>query len=446
MLLWVLFQSRAVPLRTAPKKELSFWVWHRPEAFSALERESLRRVSCTRVYWHAATVSLSAAGSLHASPLIPLPPGCGDAPRLVPVIRIDAAIRDPARIDPVALAGIAWQAGMSDEIQFDYDCPSRLLPEYARLLASFRLASGVRHMGVTALAGWIGEGDRWRAVERVVDEVCPMLYDIDPERAPAETPPDPVPLADAAGIAHWIREWSACNKPWLAGLPNFNRLSLFRGGRLLGQIREWTWEEIADPDRFESTRGKAPGITLLRALEPIHIDGHAILPGDWLALRQCEGAQLRDAAAASAQSRAAGEVWFVFPTKGLAAAAWNVGTIASRFHAQPELDVQFVPDSVRSGRFVLTNRGVGDLAPVVFNGGRVLRIDLPEGGLRHLPEGDFLAALSTGSDGRPAPSALASGVRLRFTGLRAGESMATGSATFHALPSGPLSWRLEPIQ
>ena len=126
-------KSQSSPPRSL---ETSFWIWNRSAPFTGGELGQLKAANVSRVYWQIGEVEWR-DGKIVAKAQWPLP---GNVPelRFIPVVRLEPTIADPARVDAGQLAAWAKSAGVTDEIQFDYDCPTRLLGHYGELLIEFR--------------------------------------------------------------------------------------------------------------------------------------------------------------------------------------------------------------------------------------------------------------------------------------------------------------------
>jgi len=363
-----------------------------------------------------------------------LPPSeATDGISWIPVIRIASGTRLPEDLTPAVAADWARGADVTREVQFDYDCPDRRLPEYAAWLDEFRALSGVKHLGTTALGGW-AMAPGWRTVEAAVDEACPMLYDVKTERPRADGQPDAEPLADSAYVTGLLRQWSdRCRVPWRAGLPNFTRLSLFRGGQALGQIRSWTWEALLDEDVWEQVLSpdKPCGVTFLRCRQTSSLGGVGLQAGDVVALKQCDPSALQNILATLPASGAQGVIWFQMPRAGLASNGWSLPMLASGCAAEP------IPTLRHDGSaLVLENTGDGDSGPRPPIGYRV-RLTVEAGSVREIVPGAFLSA-ETLREGRPVPAGFATEIVLRFARLPARTSLRTGPFVLSTLTKMPL--------
>lgn len=405
--------------------ESSFWIWNRSTPLSDGEREQLKAAKVSRVYWQIGEIEWR-EGKVVAKAQWPLP---GNTPefRFIPVVRLEPTIDDPAKVDAGHLVEWAKSVGVTDEIQFDYDCPDRLLGHYRELLSEFRKAFGTITISTTALGGWC-DAEQWPALETAVDAVFPMLYDILPERTQPESRPSLArPLVEAAPVGALVRKWEAVTTiPWQVGLPNFTRLSIFHEGKPGGHLRDWSMEELArNPAIRYDGAGAAPGVGLFQVTAGTRIGGIDLQAGDWLCLRTSDRGELRSVLNDVEQSTAAGVVWFQMPRPGLASSGWSLTDIAHRFEGTPELRV-----TIADQRITLTNAGTGDLSPVDGEE-QILTLTWPLPILREFIPGDFHSADFLRNE-QPVPAVAATELRLSFPALAAGESVSSGLALFRA--------------
>ena len=344
---------------------------------------------------------------------------------MIPVIRLESTIKNPSEIDPEALAKWARDAGVTKSIQFDYDCPSGLLSVYAKLLQGFREAFGPVELSTTALGDWC-YSKQWPDLEAVVDGVYPMLYDVLPERKQEAFHPEQVrPLVDSDYLKRLISKWDAVTSiPWRAGLPNFTRLSIFRDGRSKGHIRSWSLDGLIENSDLEF-KGDSPGVSYFRVSSSTRVGGIPLQTDDWLCIRYCERCELRTVIEALRVTSARGIVWFQMPRRDLASSGWSTTEVANQFTGTPVLKAFF-----RDNRLILTNSGGGDLPPALDYGGHKIKLSWTRPFLREFIPGDFRIAGILQND-RSVPLVAATELQLRFSRLRAGESIASGLILFH---------------
>lgn len=419
----VLFQGCGKPQPPSPRLlETSFWVWNRSAPLEAGERASLVEAGVSRIWWQIGEIEWL-EGNVVAKAKWPLP---ADTPELrhTPVLRLEPTIKDPAKVDARQLAAWAKDAGVTDEIQFDYDCPNRLLGRYGELLRAFRKAFGTIRISTTALGAWC-DAEEWPELEKAVDSVHPMLYDILPEREqPGSRPAMARPLVEAAAIGELVRKWDVVTTiPWQVGLPNFTRLSLFHEGKPGGHLRDWAMEELARNPSIRYDGAGDPGVGLFEVMAPTRIGGVDLSSGDWLCLRTCDRAQLRSVLKAVGESSATGVVWFQMPRPCLASNGWSLAQIRHRFEGSPRLAV-----TMKNQRITVTNTGNADISPLDYES-RSITLSWPQTILREFIPGDFHSADFL-RNGQPVPVMAATGITLAFPPLAAGESASSGLALF----------------
>ncbi|MCW1915015.1 DUF3142 domain-containing protein [Luteolibacter sp. GHJ8] len=350
------------PAVSVTVSESSFWVWHRSSDLSDGEIAALRSVAAPRLYWQIAEFGWRDGKWTPRSlgkPPEPLPDG---GPVIVPVVRLDPGA--DSLLKPEAAASLVrWLRFHYGDappriLQLDYDCPLRLLPRYAGYLWELKSQLGLEEISVTALASWI-DSPALADLGEVVSELVPMFYDIAPD------PPDQVsrgtfvPMAGAEA-EKWIGRWKACRTPWRAGLPNFERLTLFESdGNLVGHLRQWSPESLAASSLFEPL-DQAPGLASYRVIRAGSLDGTALEPGQILAWRAPGEDSLRRLLAASTSSGSRGIVWFALPGPGLRASysPSHLSALSKGSELLPSLRMRIDGD----GRVVLRNDGPADLS------------------------------------------------------------------------------------
>lgn len=400
----------------------AFWVWNRTTPLSEEELAQLKAAKVETIYWQIGELEIR-EGHLASKAKWPLPAFAAGI-KFIPVIRLESSIADPSRIDPGDLARWAKEAGVGDALQFDYDCPDRLLSSYAELLRGFRAAYGSIHLSMTALGAWC-ESSEWHRIESAVDAVYPMFYDVLPEqKQDAQKPEQARALVDSAYLIDLIRKWDGVTSiPWRAGLPNFTRLSIFQEGKPRGHIRSWVMADLLLNPSLSYEGSSAPGVMLFKVNAAAQIGQVSLQADDWLCLRNCDRGALRLLIEAVDKSSAAGVIWFQLPREGLASNGWSLVELGNRFAGKPELKV-----TLKEGHLVLRNKGNGDLAPN-FEQGNELRLSWSRPILREFIAGDFMK-VEYSQNGRAVPAVAALELKLRFSGLAAGQSLISGLALF----------------
>jgi hypothetical protein len=393
---------------------------------TAAEVGSLKSSGVRALYWQAAECGWD--GGWHvtriAGPMI----GTADL-EIIPVFRIKplpAFLGSPDASRQLADSIRKWSDGSPPprEIQLDFDCPDRLLDGYTRFLKSFAKAVSPSRVSITALAAW-PRHPGFDALADSVSSLAPMFYDLTAD-APADVKAGRFqPMADPTA-ADLIRAWVACPKPWLAGLPNFERLSAFENnGSLTGHLRGWEHDPVFfHPDL--KARPRKNGVTVFESAADAEVAGTRIPAGGTLVHRAPDPAALSALAKLAEESGAKGILYFALPGPGIQAAfsAEHLSGTPGTPTAMLEIDPK--------GRVVLKNPGPRDFAAGVWE----LELASKEtGSFRSASPGSF--AESEIPDGVPAE--LAGTLILRFSRLRAGQSIVSGSVVRDA---NPLSWRI----
>jgi hypothetical protein len=346
--------------------------------------------------------------------------------RIIPVVRLVSTEASPFDGESVTAlrAALAPAARGADELQIDFDCPDRLVDQYADALG--KLHGLAPRLSVTALAGW-SRLPAWSHLQASVDELFPMFYDLEPD--PPLAVKGPPPLLDLATLKSQLRQWSLCKTPWQAGMPSFARVTLYgAAGRSRGHLRAWTWDDLCFDRALATVAATAQGVTLLRAAESGRLEDTALHAGELVATRWPDRAALSDAEAAARAAGARGVVLFRLPDS-TDPSGWSLLQLAN-LKAEPRLSLR------KSGpqQLELTNDAVGDLAPrlsgsAALDRGYALEIDARAPIFRDAAEGDFWRVTGHANPDaapRPVPVPLATRLTFWFSHLRAHESLRTG--------------------
>ena len=384
----------------------AFWVWHRSSPLTADERESLGK---TPLYWQAAECEWGKA----AWRMNRISPPMKDA-EIIPVFRIKpqpAFLGSPDSAKSFAGEIRKWSDGSSPrEIQIDFDCPDRLLGDYAVFLKSLGQEVSPARISITALASWPRHPDFMKLAESV-SSLAPMFYDLKPDDSAEVKSGRFQPMADPA-VTELIRLWSKCPRPWLAGLPNFERMSVFEAdGKLTGHLRGWTHDAVFFNPNLK-LRALGAGVTLFETTAAIEVCGTMIPPGGKLVHRMPDAAVLETLAKAADQAGASGIIYFALPGPGIQAAFTPAHLAHTSEAPRPVLELG------GRGTVILKNPGPCDLPA------RVWELELHSeniGAFRPASPGGFATI-----DGISGP------VILRFSKLPAGESIVSGPLVANA--------------
>jgi hypothetical protein len=430
-LAWVLLviacgRSDTRQVRSGPLDPPAFWVWHRSSPLTAAEIESIGGSGVRALYWQAAECDWD--GGWHVTRIAAPMTATADL-EIIPVFRIKplpAFLGSPDAPRQLAELVRRWLDGASPpaEIQLDFDCPDRLLGEYTDFLKSFAGAVAPSRVSITALAAW-PRHPGFGALADVVTSLAPMFYDLTAD-APADVKAGRYrPMADPA-VEDLIRAWAACPRPWLAGLPNFERLSVFEtNGHLTGHLRGWEHDPVFfHPNLKAGLRDK--GVTVFEPAADVEVAGTRIPASSKLIHRAPDPVALGALARAAEESGAKGILYFALPGPGIQA-AFSAEHLCSGPGA-PSATIE----TDGKGRVVLKNPGPRDLAAGLWE----LELHSTKAGsFRSASPGGFAEAEVPGG----VPAELADTLILRFSRLRAGEAIVSGSLVNDA---SALTWRL----
>ncbi len=427
--------------------EVSFWVWHRTRPLPDAELQRLEELGVSSVFQHVANFTKQDTSWTWES-VCPV-----SNKRIVPVIRIEAGenfASDPQGVSRLADA-IRHHFDGVHEIQLDYDCPDRLLAEYAKALAVLRNEFPEIRLSVTALAGWIGQPG-FDHLAANVHAIFPMFYDLEPDSADAVKEGEFHPIAGSAMQVELIQAWADCEVPWHAGLPNFSRLSVFDSdGNLKGHLRDWRWDEVIfHPWLVPVDEASRMGITRLRATQSTRLGNTLVEPGDHIVLRQPEWTAVQEMASAASAAGASGWAWFRLPGPG-EPNAWSASHLVSNQSSSARPGLALLPD----GRLRFQNSSPQDIPPG-FHGssgsndrGWKLEIEVPEPGwILDAGAGEFMQMLAhydpDAAEPLPVHPMRARRLTFWFSHLPAGAELNTASIYLEAgKDPGALRWRFD---
>ncbi|MEP6669467.1 MAG: hypothetical protein ABJF10_09960 [Chthoniobacter sp.] len=406
----------AASSRAAEAFERAFWVWHRAAPLTAEEKDGLSKQNVQTLYWNVGEMQ-NRQGVWrwkHAPlPLVTLAPGF----HVVPVVRLTSEEKAPfaAPAMPALLKALPG-AAHGGELQLDFDCPDRLLGDYAAALANLRRT--VPHLSITALTRWPALRG-FPALAHSVEEIAPMFYDMqaDPTGVSSDAPPPP--LLDPESVAASLRTWSTCPVPWRAGLPSFARLTVFdRTGLSRGQIPNWSWDDFCFHKNLRTLGPTRLGVTLFRADRDTRVAHTAVAQEEIVASRFVDRAALAKVFAAARDAGAKGTIFFRLADE-TDPSGWSTADLGALAAAEaPRLILRAVAED----RFELVNDSDQDL-PARLSGakgdldrGYALEIDAPAPLFRDALAGDFwrMASHARPDAEKPTPVAVPLATRLTF--------------------------------
>jgi hypothetical protein len=410
---------------------VDFWVWHRTKPLTEEEREKLRAQDVKTLYWHIGEME-NRTGAWRWKTPARTAQGLAPGWRVVPVVRLTSEIRQPfspAFLPPLR-EELARVAGDHGALQLDYDCPDRLLPEYAAALRALRQA--VPHLSITALAQW-PRLPGFAALTREVEEIAPMFYDLqaDPTGVGANAPPPP--LLDPDQFEAVLKPWAQCPIPWRAGLPTFARLTIFdRAGVSRGQIPNWSWDDFCFHKSLHALAPTRLGVTLFRADAATRVAATPVAKDEIVAARFTDRRALALALVQAREAGAAGVVLFRLPDES-GPGGWSLGDLAELASAeQPHLVLR----RTAGEELELVNESPVDLAPRLSgeksdrDRGYALEIDAPAPIFREALAGDFWRVTSHAQPDGEKPGAvvvpLATRLTFWFSQLRGRAALQTG--------------------
>ncbi len=394
----------------------AFWVWHRSSPLKPAELESLKPAGTRALYWQAAEFGWKDGKwvFVRVSP----PQAAVEGVDIIPVFRIkpdSGFLGAPWAADRLAKALRIWSEGSGPPgaIQIDFDCPARLLTQYAGFLKSLAGLLGSTKVSATALASW-PDAPGFQEFAKSVTSVAPMFYDLTEDK-PEDVLRDRFhPMADPE-VGSWIRKWADCPVPWMAGLPNFERLSVFAAdGKPAGHIRGWEHDPVFFHPALK-VRRIGNGTTVFEIGKSIELYGTALKPGMKLVHRTCDPVVLDRLRDDCRSAGAAGVVFFTLPGPGIQAAFTPAHLASARGSKRPNPDFSIAGD----GAVTLKNPGPADLPAGIWE--LKLHSSRPATFLSGSP-GEFVESATSGD----LPPEMAGTLVLRFSRLPAGASITSG--------------------
>jgi hypothetical protein len=195
------------------------------------------------------------------------------AERYIAVLRFsepkvpDNRIIEPLLKEYLAMKENAQHRGLKlTGLQFDLDCPTGRLHEYARFLKGVRSASPREEIiSITAILDWFRPGTKVADVIASVDEFVPQFYDVSSRQLSEEQ----VGVAQEIDSVRWGRVFNSFGKPYRIGISSFGRvigISKGKKGPPCSDILSYSPLEIFAGNRFKLTaKGSSKaGETLLR--------------------------------------------------------------------------------------------------------------------------------------------------------------------------------------
>jgi hypothetical protein len=244
-------------------------------------------------------------------------------------------------------------------LQLDYDCASLNLGLYRQFLESLQTQVTSDHLSITALASWI-EAPGFDDVAMVVDEVAPMFYDLEPDKPSQIQKHSCEPLIDERTL-DWIKKWKGCPVTWRAGLPNYQRLSLFHtDGTLVGHLSRWQPSDLKALPGLTPLEGSSSNHYFLRIDRDQEYQNIQLPKGHLLVWRRPDEAMTKKAITTARDAGAGGVIWFTHPqsTPVASHSVNHLTQLQTERSPQAKLETTLNPD----GSVTLTNTGSGDLS------------------------------------------------------------------------------------
>jgi len=403
--------------RHGPIEPPAYWVWHRGSALTGAEKIQLHQAGTRRLFWQ--VVECEWLDQSWKPVRIAAQVEEIDGISITPVFRIKPKSDFLGPSDAAGKFARLVQLWANEkplkEIQIDFDCPDRLIENYANFLSEIADRLKPTKISITALASW-PKHPHFKKLARTVSSMSPMFYDLHRDKPVDVLANRFQPMANAKDM-ELIRTWKNCPVPWFAGLPNFERISIFdSSGNLTGHVRGWSHDEwFFHPALTGSSLGN--GVTFYKSKSAEVISGTQISTASQIIHRFPDLTILDSFAKAADESGATGLIYFALPGPGMQA-AFSPSHLAQR--SFPKLKLR----RNENGSIVLENTGLADLPANPETGGWQLVL-----------ESETIGTFQSGSPGSfprlsvpgNTPPEFASKVVLHFSKLSTGSSIVSGS-------------------
>ncbi|HSI11080.1 MAG TPA: hypothetical protein VK961_03505 [Chthoniobacter sp.] len=394
----------------------AFWVWHRAQPLTVVEKDALAKQDVNTLYWNVGEMQNRRGVWRWKSAPLQLK-GFATGFHVVPVVRLSTEEKAPfaAAGMPGLLAALKGVAN-AGELQIDFDCPDRLLEDYAAALTNLRRT--VPHLSITALTNWPALPG-FPTLARSVEELAPMFYDMQGDPTGVSVDALPPPILDLDPVSKALKAWSACATPWRAGLPTFARLTVFdRTGLSRGQIPNWSWDDFCFQKNLRTLGPTHLGVTLFRAEHDVRVARTPVTQEEIVASRFVDRAALARVFAESREAGAKGTIFFRLADE-TDPAGWSIADLGALASAEPP---RLVLRPAEDDRLELINESEHDL-PARLSGpkgeldrGYALEVDAPAALFRDALAGDFwrVASHANPDAEKPTPVAVPLATRLTF--------------------------------
>lgn len=223
-----------------PPTRIGIWYWHSPYTLSANDVADLKRIGVDTLYVRAATFTTDGENLKSSIPQV-----WGKASRdfgVVLVFNFDAGLRshfESLTVTKMAsdMVNVVTATRRTAErkgvrvtgVQFDVDCPTRLLEKYALLLRQVRSQLSKRGaltkrdtFSATALQTWLAS-DGYGKLADVCDFMAPQFY----EGRLGRTLDSVQPIADTHALANGLNRLSRFGKPYFVGVATYGHALLY---------------------------------------------------------------------------------------------------------------------------------------------------------------------------------------------------------------------------
>lgn len=396
--------------------ERAFWVWHRSQPLTAEEKDDLSKQDVHTLYWSVGELQNRRGKWQWKSTPLSLN-GLAVGYHLVPVVRLNSEEKAPfANAAMPSLTAALRKVAGNGELQIDFDCPDRLLEDYAAALTNLRRT--IPHLSITALTHWPNLRG-FPALAQSVEEIAPMFYDMQADPTGVSVNAPPPPLLDPEKVTAALHAWSTCPAPWHAGLPSFARLTVFdHTGLSRGQIPNWAWDDFCFHKNLHTLAPTRLGVTLFRADRDTRVARTAVAQDEIVASRSVDRAALAKVLAEAREAGAKGAIFFRL-ADDTDPSGWSVADLAVLSSMEPP---RLVLRAESDDRLTLVNDSEHDLTARLagargdLDRGYALEIDAPAPVFRDALAGDFWRVTSHADpDGEmPKPVAVSLATRLTF--------------------------------
>lgn len=255
------------PIKSEPKKAdrvikslpITYWHWHTEVGWSDDLQRQYDRNRVQQVIVRGGTLSTDGERMTRVVPAKFQPAGKGRPPIILAYNMDTGALKNLESVPQAQIADLIAECFRRDKdraekagwkvigLQTDFDYPTRLLPEYAKLLADLRERLPTVPFSMTGLQSWMGSTD-FRTVADAAGTVYMQFY----EGGLPRTLNADAPLSDLSTFRDRVDDLEALGVRYWVGIPAYSQTLLYdTQGKLVGTYRGLSVLDAARNPNFQ---------------------------------------------------------------------------------------------------------------------------------------------------------------------------------------------------